>query len=498
MLEQLEPQEVFYWFEQICQIPHGSGNTKAISDFIVNFARERRLAYRQDQWNNVILQKPASPGYEHAPAVILQGHLDMVCEKDHDTVIDFEKEGLRLAVDGDWVYARGTTLGGDDGIAIAYGLALLASDHIAHPALEVVFTTDEETGMDGAIHIDLSGLAGRRLLNLDSEEEGHILCGCAGGLRCDCTFSADRKKVEKDLLSISIEGLTGGHSGTEINKNRANSNQLMGRLLYRLSGKAPFDLAVLEGGSKDNAIPVKTSAVLAAAPQDCETLLSACRETESIFRNEYGVSDPGIRIVTERRACRPGEETAVVPGERAGRIYRFLTAAPWGVQDMSADIEGLVETSLNLGIMKLDAYGFTAKFSLRSSVASKKEALTEKLRVLTEAFGGSFQTNSDYPGWEYKRDSAFRRLLEDTYRSLYGREPVTEVIHAGLECGILLEKIPGLDCVSIGPDIIDIHTPRERLSVSSVARVWKYLLEILKNCREEGADYGKEDNIRCQ
>ncbi len=481
MLSHLEPKQVFSYFEQICRIPHGSGNTRQISDFVVDFAKSHGLSYIQDQWNNVILFQPGTKGYEQSPPVILQGHLDMVCEKEPGSAADLQTKGPDPVQEGDWIRAKETTLGGDDGIAIAYCLALLDSEEIPHPPLEVVFTTDEETGMDGAVNIDLSMLKGKRLINLDSEEEGHILCGCAGGLCCDCRFPAKRTEKKGILLTLRIEGLLGGHSGTEIHKHRANANVLMGRLLWGLSRKFPLGLYRLEGGSKDNVIPAASEAVLLVRKEDQQQIDGFCRETEETFSGEYGAVESQIHVFRSF-----GEPAAldVVWGDDAAGILDFLFCAPNGVQEMSGDIEGLVETSCNLGVTFLEQDAFLARISLRSSVHSRKQWLADRIRALTEKCGGSFLTCGDYPGWEYNRDSSLRKLLQDIFVKRYQREPKLEVIHAGLECGIFCQKIPGLDCVSIGPDILDIHTPKERLSVSSTVRVWDYLLEILKNSRE--------------
>lgn len=480
MLQQFEPNQVFYYFQQLCQIPHGSGNTKQISDYIVSVAREHHIQYIQDEWNNVILFQPATKGYEDAPAVILQGHMDMVCEKEADCLIDFQKDGLELMVDGDWIFAKGTTLGGDDGIAIAYGLALVTDTKAEHPDLELVFTVDEETGMDGAIHIDLSMLRGRMLLNIDSEEEGVLTCGCAGGMGCQCSFPLERNPVSKIPMTIQVDGLTGGHSGVEINKHRGNANILLGRVLHQVFSDTKAQLVHLEGGKKDNAIPRMAEARLAVDPSEAEQVFSICQSMETCFQHEYGVADPNVQVKVCQDECHSME---AISYEASRQLAAYLISIPNGVQEMSADIEGLVETSLNLGILYMSDTALTAEFSLRSSVESRKFALSKKLSAITEAFGGMFTCNSVYPGWEYNRNSPLRQLMVQTYKEMFGTEPKQEVIHAGLECGLLAEKLPGLDCVSIGPLMHDIHTPKERLSISSTKRTWEYILEILRKCK---------------
>lgn len=480
MLQHLKPANVFYYFEQLCKIPHGSGNTKKISDYIVSVAKEHKIRYIQDEWNNVILFKPATKGYENAPAIILQGHMDMVCEKEADSSIDFETDGLDLVVDGDWISAKGTTLGGDDGIAVAYGLALLAEEGIQHPELEIIFTVDEETGMDGAINIELSMLKGRTLINIDSEEEGILTCGCAGGMGVECVFSTSREEVQMIPATITVDGLLGGHSGVEIDKHRGNANILLGRVLEAVLSGVNGQLVKLEGGSKDNAITRFSTAIVAVNACDIQKITAIVAEQQQLLRHEYAVSDPDISVKVSYEALQSLE---VISFENSKKIVDFLIAVPYGVQEMSADIDGLVETSLNLGIMHLIEDKFTAIFSLRSSVKSRKEALKKKLSVITNAFGGECVSTGSYPAWEYNRNSALRELMVETYKELFGTEPTQAVIHAGLECGLLGEKLPGLDCVSIGPQMHDIHTPLERLSISSTKRTWEYILEILRKCK---------------
>ncbi len=481
MLQHLEPALVFHYFEELCKIPHGSGNTKQISDYIVSVAKEQNIRYIQDEWNNVILFKPATKGYENAPTVILQGHMDMVCEKETDCLIDFEKDGLDLVVDGDWISANGTTLGGDDGIAVAYGLALLSAKGVEHPELEMIFTVDEETGMDGAINIDLSMLKGRRLINIDSEEEGILTCGCAGGMGCECVFPVSTTtEVNKVPVTITVDGLVGGHSGVEIDKHRGNANMLLGRVLHIVLSSVECSLVKMEGGNKDNAIPRLATATLAVGACDIDTITEVCKKTEAILRHEFAASDPDILV---KVTCGDEQVLQAVSYETSKALAGFLIAVPNGVQEMSADIDGLVETSLNLGIMSLNDDTFTAIFSLRSSVETRKEALAEKLCVITSAFGGQLTCTGSYPGWEYNRNSALRELMGKTYTEMFGTEPKQDVIHAGLECGLLGKKIPGLDCVSIGPQMHDIHTPLERLSISSTKRTWEYILEILRKCK---------------
>ena len=476
VLSEIEPKKVMEYFEDLCRIPHGSSNTKAVSDYCVNFAKKHGFTYYQDNLNNVIIICPASNGYENAPAVIIQGHLDMVCEKEHGYDFDFTKDALRLKVDGDFISAEGTTLGGDDGIAVAMALAVMADDEIPHPEIEAVFTVDEETGMTGASAIDLSMLKGKTLLNIDSEEEGVLTVSCAGG---SCTKSIIPVKYSTqngNIYKIIIDGLVGGHSGVEINKGRGNANILMGRFLYAVSKTVKMNIAELEGGMKDNAIPLSATAVIVCDGDICDTV----EKYNKIFKNEYKNTDANVNI---RVKYLGSYSRKAVDEKSTKRIVSYLMAVPNGIQNMSSDIEGLVQTSLNLGILRLNFDEMSACFSVRSSLSSEKQRINASLEALSEAFGGYVEISGDYPAWEYKKDSKLRTIMTDVYKEQYGCEPKIEAIHAGLECGIFCGKIDGLDCVSFGPNLLEIHTVRERMSISSVQRVWSYLKEVLKRLK---------------
>lgn len=477
VLTGLQPERVFHWFEELCRIPHGSGNTKAISDYLVRFARDRGLAVRQDEWNNVVIKKPASAGYEAAAPVLLQGHMDMVCEKEADCHKDMAAEGLELAVEGDTVYAKGTTLGGDDGIAVAMILALLESDALPHPALEAVLTVDEETGMLGAAAIDLSDLRSRLLINLDSEVEGVFTAGCAGGATAVIDVPVKRESFTGEKLQIAVSGLTGGHSGIEINRGRANAVVLLGRVLDAVGCATPVRLCSVSGGSKDNAIPVSACATLVV--EDGERAADACRRMEAAFRREYAVADGNVTVTAA--PCQA--ETQPLDTDSTRRVLTLLQCAPNGVQEMSREVEGLVQTSLNLGILTASADSVRASFCVRSNINSQKEMLLRRLELLSAVLGGSFSVSGDYPAWEYRADSPLRRLMAEVFAEQCGRAPTVEVIHAGVECGLLADKLPGLDCVSIGPDLTEIHTPRERMHIASVQRTWALLTETLRRLR---------------
>ncbi len=476
VLDHLEPKNVFHFFEELCSIPHGSGNTKTVSDWLVSFAKERGLEYWQDALNNVVIIKEAAPGYENAEPVILQGHMDMVCEKAPSCAKDMAVEGLDLAVEGDTVLAKGTTLGGDDGIAVAMMLAALDDPHMAHPRLECVFTVDEETGMEGAMGLDVSMLRGRRLLNLDSEMEGVFTVSCAGGNMTACTVPVVRQAFDGAVLTVTVDGLLGGHSGAEIHKGRANASKLMGRVLYAVSRATELRLISVDGGLKDNAIPVSAAAVVAVA--DAQAAAAACAALAEDLRNEYRVTDPNVGV-----SVTAGGQGVPMDKLSTDKIVFFLSCCPNGIQAMSADIAGLVQTSLNLGILTTAESAVTASFCVRSSVDSQKRLLVDRLTALTEFVGGSVSVSGDYPGWQYRRESPLRDLLVDVFTEQYGHAPRVEAIHAGLECGLFCGKLPGLDCVSVGPDLDEIHTFRERLHIASTGRLWAMVVETLRRMK---------------
>ena len=439
ILDHLEPRAVFSCFEQLCAIPHGSGNTKAISDYLVRFAAEHQLRCIQDAHNNVIIFAPGTPGYESAAPVILQGHMDMVCETAPDCTKDMAREGLDLFVDGDTIGARGTTLGGDDGIAVAMALAILAAGDIPHPPLEVVITVDEETGMLGAAALDASVLKGRTMLNLDSEDEGVLTVSCAGGNVSVCTLPVTRAPFSGTALTVTVGGLL--------------------------------------GGLKDNAIPRESRAVIAVA--DAAAAQAAIADMDAALRHEYAAADPDVSVrVDAAQAQQPPMDEASTQ-----RAVCMLCCLPNGIQAMSRDIPGLVQTSLNLGILTTDADTVQASFCVRSSVSTQKEMLVARLRCLMAQLGGTVAVSGDYPAWEYRKDSPLRERMVAVFREQYGRDPKVEAIHAGVECGLFAGKLPGLDCVSFGPDLTEIHTCRERMHIASVQRVWRYMLEVLRRCK---------------
>ena len=470
----LEPAAVFGYFEEICAIPHGSRNTKAISDYLVGFAKERDLRYIQDEANNVIIFQNGTCGYEDHEPVILQGHMDMVCEKDADCPLDLAVDGLDVAHDGKCVFAKGTTLGGDDGIALAYALALMDDTTIPHPPLEVIITVDEEIGMLGADVIDLSMLMGRTLINLDSEDEGIFTVSCAGGATATLNLPEERRAVYGPCIRLSVDGLQGGHSGAEIHKNRANANKIMGEFMSRIQAMMPLCLTSFSGGAKDNAIPRSCQANMVAMGINLERINAVAEALQAEVREQYDEPEATVQAFDVDALGGNALTTEVT-----AKVIALLCACPNGVQAMSEEMPGLVQTSLNLGIAKL-GNGMSLTFSVRSSVNAEKQALLDKLKELAEFYGASYSQMGEYPAWEYKADSKLRDIMVKTYTEMFDKEPQVLAIHAGLECGLLGEKLPGLDCVSIGPQMHDIHTSREKLEIASTERTWNFLLEVLK------------------
>ena len=463
------------YFKEMCTIPHGSGNTKAVSDWLVGFAQKHELEYYQDSANNVVIIKEAAAGMENAEPVIIQGHMDMVAVHDDDRVIDMEKEGLDVQTDGDFLFARGTSLGGDDGIAVAYGLALLSDDTLKLPRIELVVTVDEEIGMLGANVMDLSMLKGHTMLNIDSECEGTFLVSCAGGARIDLTFPMSRVTPEEGkTYRIVIKGLTGGHSGTEIDKGRANAIVLMGQIFKKLAD-ARLILAYndIKGGTADNAIANTCEATLLA--RTIEPELFEIIKFEVL--EKYMAVEPSASITLMEVS---GDEPKDWYYSSETLLSYFLTALPNGVIAMSKDIEGLVETSLNQGIIKMDGEGVTVSISVRSNVDEKKQELIDTLLGIAAENHVKAKVHGDYPGWAYRKDSPLREKMCETWERLYGEKPGVMALHAGLECGVFAKKIKDLDCVSFGPNLFDIHTTKEKLSLSSAERIWNFLCDLLQ------------------
>lgn len=480
VLNGIEPKEVFRYFEEISAIPRGSRDTKRISDYLVDFANDHDLKVIQDELNNVIIFQPGTAGYEDSEPVILQGHMDMVCEKTVDSDHDFKKDGLKLYVEDGFLKAKDTTLGGDDGVAVAMALAVMDSTDIPHPPLEVVFTVDEELGMEGATAIDLSVLKGKKLINLDSEEERTLTVGCAGGVRYQSFFQGEKETVSGVKIQIRIKGLLGGHSGEEIHKQRGNANKMMGRLLYHIEKEEEFYLSEIYGGSKDNVIASDATAVIVVSEAAAEKVVKMILDMEHTWNTEFMGEEPGLTVSVEKEKA---EEITVFSKDTTKTMTAFLASCPNGLQEYSRKVAGAAETSLNLGVVKMKEQGMEAEFLIRSSVDSRKQQILEQLDALTKVLGGTGNISSEYKAWQYNPQSELRPIMEEAYKEVYKKEPEVCIIHGGLECGIFLGKRPDLDCVSCGPDVIDIHSFNERLDIASTQRSWEFLKLILKNCK---------------
>ncbi|MBQ7541170.1 MAG: aminoacyl-histidine dipeptidase [Clostridia bacterium] len=465
VLQGLEPTEVFRYFEQICAIPHPSGHPRQIGDFCARFAEAHGLRYIRDGFGNLIIFKDGDPN--KAP-VILQGHLDMVCVKEPDVQIDFLRDGLPLCTDGEFIFSRGTSLGADDGIAVAMILAILAADTKDLPPIEAVFTMDEETSMRGAAGLDVSVLRGRRMINLDSEAEGVLWVSCAGGERVTIRMQTETEAASAPCFAAELTGLCGGHSGTEIDKGRQNAVLATAKLLRSVP---QLRLCSLSGGKVDNAIPAECTAVFCGSP---DALRSAFEHARCAWED----TEPNARL-----SVRPTDAQPALNSQNTAAVLDLLDALPNGVQAFSREIEGLVETSLNLGVCRIGRDGAELHYSVRSSVDAAREALVKRITETAASFGASSRTSGGYPAWQYRKDSPLRETAVQAFTALTGRAPSVEAIHAGLECGLFCGKLPDLDCISMGPDIFDIHSPSERLSAASVARTYALVWDILKRLR---------------
>ena len=480
VLNGLEPRAVFSYFETICGIPHGSGNTGQIADYLVKFAQERGLGWYRDSANNVVITKPASPGYEDADTVILQAHTDMVCEKDPGVEFDFTKDAISLIVEDDILRADGTTLGADDGISVAMILALLDDASLRHPKLEALLTSDEEIGMVGAFAFDCSHLTGHKLINLDSEYEGVLMCSCAGGANAYSTIPVDREEVKLQLVELSIGGLASGHSGVEIDKGRANSNVLMGRLLRTLSEKVPCRLVKLEGGSRETAIAAAATALVGVPEVSAAEAVEIAMACGAVYAREYAAAEPGLCVNAKATDV---DTVKALSLESTARVIRVLLALPDSVQAMSMDMPGLVQTSINFGVLQLREDELYCANTVRSSMTTQKMWILDKVKAVVELAGGKTEITGSYPGWSYNPNSVVKDTILRAYKSLFGKEATVEAVHAGIECGLFADSIPNLDCVSIGPNMADVHTPREHVSISSTRRTYELLREVLAQSR---------------
>ena len=487
VLKDLQPKNLFKHFEKISSIPHGSWNEAELSEYILNWAKGLGLWAQVDKLHNVIVKKPASKGYEGAPAVILQAHIDMVCEKNAGIDFDFTKQGLDLYIDEDFIKAKGTTLGADNGIAVAMMMAILEDDTLAHPALEMIFTTVEEAGMDGARAIDASLLNGKKLINLDNSDEGIFITGCAGGAKVTVSLPVQLETLKDDnnlqLYKVFVGGLKGGHSGADIHLERSNSNKLLGHVLSEI--KTSYHLLSLTGGSKDNAIPREAEAVVSIKKYEDKNLEEEIKKIEKALKEELKSTEPNFLLKLESVNMALDGETAFFSNDSKEKTIQLLLTLPFGVDEFSKDISGLVETSNNIGTIKLDLgeKSLVITCSIRSSVEDSKKALCERIKTIALGLGAKCHISDGYPGWAYNPVSPLRDICKEVYKKKYGKEPKMMAIHAGLECGIFASKMPDVDIVSFGPDIYDLHTPDERVSISSTARCYDYLLDLLSHLK---------------
>ncbi|SFC31568.1 aminoacyl-histidine dipeptidase [Clostridium uliginosum] len=481
-LQQINCKKVFYYFEEISKIPRGSGNEKGISDYLLEFGKNLGLEVIQDDALNIIIKKPASKGYEDAPTVIIQGHMDMVCEKNNDTIHDFTKDPIELEIKDDYIYAKGTTLGGDDGIAVAYAMALLEDNTLEHPALEILLTTDEEAGMSGAIALSPDSLSGKIVLNLDSEEEGKLLVSCAGGIRTKSSLNIEWENPKESTkeYEIRIKGLKGGHSGADIHLGKGNSIKLIGRVLKNILNQMELNIISLNGGSKNNAIPREAEAKVLINSNNEDEFLNIISTLRKDLKNEFKLKDPSIELeVIELKE----NVERVFSKDTTKNVINLLYLYPNGINTVSSEIEELTESSTNIGVLTTNDSCIEYDSAVRSSVFSLREEIVQRIKSLTEILGGTISNTAGYPEWQYKDDSKIREICKDVYKTMYKKEAEVVAIHAGVECGLFKEKLGDLDMISFGPDLVDIHTPNEHMSISSVERVWEYLLEVLKKIK---------------
>jgi dipeptidase D len=476
MLEDLNPRLLWKHFARILTIPHCSGHETALGDYVLSVASSLGLPGKRDRVGNVVVSKPATPGREGAVGAILQGHLDMVCEKNSDTVHDFAKDPIEAEIRGEWVYAKGTTLGADNGIGLAAALAVMEDKSLVHGPLEFLFTVDEETGLTGANKIQKGFLTGKMLLNLDSEDEGTFTIGCAGGADSTLALPLERKKsASKNLYRLHVQGFRGGHSGLDINQGRGNAIKLLARMLGQAQATARFEVVSVEGGSKHNAIPREAVAILACPPVQVRTMTAAFKKAFDKIKIEYKVVEPGAAYTLEPV---PGKDFAL--SRTCQRtLIDFLMAVPHGVIAMHPEIAGLTETSTNLAIVKTHKAVIEVLCSTRSSVASALEATRDVIKSVSALAGAKAELEDGYPGWMPDLDSPLLKKLKELYVKTFGKEVEVVAVHAGLECGIIGEKFPGMDMISFGPTMKNPHSPEEHVHIGSVEKFWTFLTAAL-------------------
>jgi dipeptidase D len=482
VLNGLNPQPLFNYFEQICQVPRPSKKEEKIRQFLLDFAKENGMKSKTDEAGNVLILKPAAPGMENAPTVILQTHMDMVCEKNSDKVFDFDKDPIEpMIVDG-WVKANGTTLGADCGIGIAAQLAVLTSEKIKHGPMECLITVDEETGLTGAFALKPGFLNGKILLNLDSEDEGEIFIGCAGGIDTVATFTYQKEEIPENsaAFKIMVSGLLGGHSGDDIHKNRGNANKILTRFLQKASKLTGLKLAEFNGGNLRNAIAREAYAEVVLNESNSKNLANDFETFRSEVLFEFERAEPNLKLALEKTKM-PG---FVIDGETQNRLINALLACPHGVLEMSTRMEGMVETSTNLASVKfIEDNKIVVTTSQRSEIESRKYFAADMVEAVFQLAGAKVVHSDGYPGWTPNPDSDVLKITVKSYEKLFGVKPIVRSIHAGLECGLFLEKYPGLDMVSFGPTIRGAHSPDERLNIETTRKFWNHLVYVLESLK---------------
>lgn len=483
-IQDLEPRLVWKYFYELTQVPRPSKKEEKVIAYLLDFAKKHNIDVKKDNAGNVLMTKPATKGKENLPTVILQGHVDMVCEKNSDTVFDFDNDPIQTYIDGEWLKAKGTTLGADNGVGVAAALAILASDDIEHGKLECLFTVDEETGLTGAYALDKNLLTGDILINLDTEEEGELYIGCAGGKGTTATFrySKDDTPMNQYWFRLEVKGLSGGHSGSDIDKGLGNANKILNRFLWTLSRKMQVYMAAISGGNLHNAIAREASAIVGIPIGDREEVMSMFNVFVAEIKDELRVVDPNVELVMETT----DEPRYVIDNTTTYNLINGICACPHGVIAMSQDIPGLVEASTNLASVKMkDDNLIVVGTSQRSSTNSLKDSVADMVNAVFTLAGAEVVHNAGYPGWKPNPDSAILKVAEESYKKLFGKMPEVKAIHAGLECGLFLEKYPHLDMVSCGPTITDAHSPAEQIHIPSVDKWWVLLLDVLKNIPEK-------------
>lgn len=481
ILSGYDKENVFYFFEEICKIPHGSGNEKKISDYILNFGKERNLNCRQDELFNVVIKKEGTKGYENKSPIIFQSHIDMVCQKDSDVEHDFLNDGINIVVDGDFITANGTTLGADNGIGVAYMMALLDSKNIAHPPLEMIFTTEEETGLCGAIGLDVSDIKGKQLINLDTEEWGVLMAGCSGGQRVQINIPIENEEIEKDYTAykLKVGGVNGGHSGADIILQGGNANCILARVLWELEKKLQYKLSTISGGTVDNAICREAEAVIFAkvsSKVSYEEIQKIVKEFEEIIISEYEVDEQNIIISIEKTES----NLKCLSQKNKEQFINCMMLIPYGVQTMASGLGNIVESSNNIGIIEMNDDEISIHSAVRSSVKSRLEIIVDKIHTIAKLNDAVAVNSNGYPGWKFNPNSELVSKFKKVFFDMYNEEPVVTAIHAGLECGLFGEKIPNLDMISIGPEMYDVHTTRERVHIESTFKIWELVKATLK------------------